>query len=234
MTGIGHNMPPAIDAFSMELDNVYTEAKNWLDGAAIENQAQADAVGVIMSTARKIKKDADAARAEEKRPHDEAGKAVQAKWKPLLDRADAILSAAQKPLATFLQAEQDRQRAEAERARLEAHRLQQEAIAKQRESAGNLEATEEAAELQKQADKAVKIAAKAEKARPNVAGADRAIGLRTAWVGVVTDRRELLAHVMRHDPEALTAFLSEYARKAVAGGTRSLPGVDITPERKAA
>ena len=51
-------------------------------------------------------------------------------------------------------------------------------------------------------------------------------------VGV--DRRELLNWVAKNDADALTAMLDEYARKAVASGTRWLPGVAITEQRKVA
>lgn len=228
---IGHNMPPAIDAFSMALDDVYMTAKDYLDGAPVENQAQADAIGVIMATARRIRRDADTARAEEKQPHDLASKAVQEKWRPLLTRADNIVTAAQKPLTAFLEAEQARQREAAEAARIEALRLQQEAQAARQASAGNLAAVEQAEALQKDADRAVKAAGRAEKAKPNVAGMDRAVGLRSHQVATVTDHRALLEHVMKTDPAPLKAWLNEYARKSLPA---QLPGVTITSERRAA
>lgn len=231
MSEIGHNMPPALDAFSMALDDVYGEAQNWLDGAAVENQAQADAIGVIMATARRIKKDADAARADEKRPHDEAGKAVQEKWRPLLTRADNIITAAQKPLTAFLEAEQARQREVAEAARIEALRLQREAHAARQASDGNLAAVEQAEALQKDADRATKVAGRAEKQKTNVAGMDRAVSLRSRQVVDVTDYRALLEHVMKTDPAPLKEWLADYARKALPS---QLPGVAIRTERKAA
>ncbi len=227
----GSNMPPAIDAFSMALDDVYGEAKNWLDGAAIENQAQADAIGVIMATARRIRRDADTARAAEKQPFDLASKAVQEKWRPLLTRADNIVTAAQKPLTAFLEAEQARQREAAEAARAEVLRLQQEANEARQASAGNLAAVEQAEALQKDADRAVKAAGRAEKVKPNVAGMDRAVGLRSRQIATVTDHRALLEHVMKTDPAPLKAWLDEYARKALPS---QLPGVTISNERRAA
>lgn len=228
---IGHNGAPALDAFSMALDDVYVEAKNFLDGAPVENKAQADAIGVILSTARRLRRDADSARAEEKRPHDEAGKAVQVKWRPLLERADNIIAAAQKPLAAFLEAEDRRQQEAAAAARAEAMRQQREAAEAARQAEGNLSATEDAKALQKAADAATKAAAKAEKEKPQVAGMDRAVGLRTYQIADVTDRRTLLEHVLRNDPDAITEWLAEYARKALPA---QLPGVTIRIEKRAA
>lgn len=232
--GIGGNAPPPFEAFSMALDDIYSEAGNFLDGAAIENQGQADAVGVILSSVKKIRKDADAARAEEKRPHMDAAKAVDTQWRPLLDRCDTIETAAKAPLTAYLNKLAERQREVERIAREEAARKAQEAIQAERESRGNLAAVEGVKALQRAADAAAKDAAKAGKVKPHVAGADRAIGMRTYWTGTITDRRELLKWIMHSDAAALSAFMDEYVRKAVADGTRWLPGVTIEQERRVA
>ncbi len=229
---IGGNGPPAFEAISLALEDAHTEALNFLDGGAIENQGQADAIGRIVSEVKRLRKDADEKRAEEKRPHDEAGKAVQTKWKPVLERADDIGRAAQAPLTAYLHRLEAEQREAARIARAEADRLAQEAIQAERAASGDLAATEAARALTKAASTAAKDANRAEKAKAHVTGAERAIGLRQSWVSVITDRRELLAHVMRHDPDALTEFLAEYARKHA--GPAQLPGVETTLQRKVA
>ena len=73
--------------------------------------------------------DADAARAEEKRPHDEAAKAVQSKWKPLLDKADRAVTAAQKPLTDYLLRLERERQAEAQRLAEEARKAEEQAQA---------------------------------------------------------------------------------------------------------
>jgi hypothetical protein len=228
---IGHNNPPAFEAFTMALDDAYMTAKDFLDGQPIETQEQADAVGRIVSEVKKLRKDMDAARAEEKRPHDEAAKAVQAKWKPSLERADTIIDAAQRPLTTFLAklaaAQMERERL----ARAEADRLAQEAIAAQRQ-AESLDDLERVNDLQKAADKAAKDAARAGKAKAHVAGVDRAIGLRSYTVATVTNRRAALEWIMKNDPDALAEFVAEYARRNAP--TRPMDGVEVTTERKVA
>ena len=232
MSEIGHNNPPAVDAFGMALDDAYETAKDFLDGSPIENQGQADAIGRIISEVKKIKRDADAARAEEKRPHDDAAKAVQTKWKPLLDRADTIVKAAQAPLSAFLNklaAEQ----AEAERiAREEADRKAQEAIAAQRACEGNVEAIERAKTLQREADEAEKAAKRAGKAKAHVTGVDRAVGLRNYDVVTVTDARAALLWIAKNDKAALDAFVADYARRF--GPARQIDGVTVTQERRVA
>lgn len=227
----GHNNPPAFDAFSMALDDAYETAKDFLDGQPIETQGQADAIGKIVSEVKKLRKDADAARAEEKRPHDLAAKEVQAKWKPLLDRADTVLEAAQRPLTAYL-AKLAAQQAEAERlAREEAARKAQEAIEASRVAEG-VEAIERARALEREAEKAAKDARKAGNAKAHVTGVDRAIGLRTYRVATVVDHRAALLWIARNDKAALDAFVEEYARQNAA--TRAMDGVEVIAERRVA
>jgi hypothetical protein len=228
---IGGNSPPAIDAFSMALDDAYATAKDFLDGQPIENQGQADAIGLIVSEVKKLRKDVDEARKAEKRPHDDAAKAVQAKWSPLLERADTITEAAQRPLTTFL-AKLAAQQVEAERAAREvADRLAQEAIAASRQ-ANSMDDLERVKDLQKIADRAAKDAKRAGNAKAHVAGMDRAIGLRSYKVATVTDRRAALNWIVRHDPDAITAFIEDYAHRHAA--TRPMDGVDVALERRVA
>jgi hypothetical protein len=228
---IGGNEPPAFDAFTLALDDAYDTARDFLDGKPIENQGQADAVGRIVGEVKKIKRDADAARAEEKAPHLAAERAVDAKWKPLADRADTILKAAQAPLTAYLHKLAEEQRETERIAREEAHAKAQAAIEAQRQAEGSVDAVEAAKALQKDADKAAKDAARAGKAKAHVPGADRAIGLRTYKVATVADHAALLKWVKANDPEPLKAWLEEYARKALP---LQLPGVTVNTERKVA
>lgn len=231
MSEIGHNNPPRHEAFAMALDEVRLEAGNFLDGAPIENQGQADKIGVIVSTAKRIKKDADAARKEDKEPHLEAGRKVDADYKPVLDTADDIIKAAQKPLTDYLNKLAAEQREAEAKAREEAARKAQEAIEASRAAEGSVEAVERARELEKEADKAAKEAAKAGKAKAHVAGMDRAIGLRTYQIAEVTDYAALLKFIKQTNPDALKEWLDEYARKALPS---QLPGVTVRSERRVA
>jgi hypothetical protein len=226
--GIGHNSGP-FETFGMALDDAYETAKDFLDGQPIENQGQADSVGRIVSEVKKLRKDADAARKDEKRPIDEAAAAVQAKWLPLIDRCETILKAAQAPLTAFLTQQRAEQEAEAERLRWEAARKAQEAVAASCASQGSVEAVEHARALEKDADKAAKEAARAGKAKAHVAGVDRAIGLRTYKLATVTNRGLLLKWIKQNDPEPLGAWLADYAQKALPA---QLPGVTITNDHR--
>ena len=113
---MGHNNPPPspFEAAAEKIETLHVEAKNWLDGEAIENQAQADEVSKLLDMARNAKKEADAARKEEAKPFDDGKKEVQARYKPLLDRADAIADLCKKVIAPFI-AKVEAEKREAER-----------------------------------------------------------------------------------------------------------------------
>ena len=228
---IGGNNPPRHEAFMMALEEVRVEAGNFLNGEPIENEGQASAVGVIMASARDIKRDADKARKEDKQPHLDAGKAVDASYKPVITKADDIIKAAQQPLAAYLAKKERGQELAAQKACEEAERKAKEALEAERASAGSVEAVEAARAKQKEAEQAQKAANRAEKAKPNIGGTTRAIGLRSRQVAIVEDYRELLLHVAKTDKPALDTFLDEYARKALSS---KLPGVRIETQRSAA
>jgi hypothetical protein len=235
MSDIGHNMPPPFEACSMDIEGLYEEAKNWLDGKPIATKAQADELGKLLDMLRQSRKAADELRAIEKRPHDEAAKAVQAKWKPLLDKADLATATAKKALVPYLEKVEAEQRAAAAALAEEAARKRreaEEAAAKVR--ADDLEAQAALEAQRKEAANAERAASKADKAKANVAGGARAIGLRSYFHPVITDRREALMHYIKRQPDALEAWLVEQATRDVNAGARSIPGFDIKEERTAA
>jgi hypothetical protein len=236
---IGDNNPPAptlVEAAREQLADIHLEAGNWLDGAEIENAAQADEVARILDAARKASKRFDADRKTEKKPHDDAAKAVDATWKPLIADADRIVEAAKATSAVWLK-EQDRVKREAE---AEARRIADEAAAEARrlaeQNTGSLlavEARDEAIERAKAAE-AQAAAAVRDTASAKGEGMARRVSLRTTWRSDVEDRRALLNHIARVAPDDLSAFLDEWAARAVRGGARDLPGVRAWSEQVAA
>ena len=220
MSALGHNGPPAHEAMALHIEELFTTISDTLDGAEVTSDEQEQALDALLEDARQARKDADAMRVAEKRPHDEAAKEVQSRWKPLLDRVDAASAEIKAKLTPY--------RAEKQRAKEEAIRkAREEAEAKERAAqealrSENLE-QRHAAETELAQAKAIRVQAnKAER---------QATGLRTHQVVVVEDRRALLEHVMRADPDALTEWLTEYARKALP---MQLPGVTIEHQQKAA
>lgn len=230
-----HNAPPPFDAFSLHIEELIENAKQHLDGDPITTQGQADAVRMLLDMIRTAKKDADKERAAEKKPHDDAAKAVQARWKPLLDRCDIAADTAKKALVPWLEHLEAQQRAEAEKARREAETKRQAALEAERAAcAANLEAIERVEQARKDAAAAEKAANRADKAKAHATGGSRAIGLRSYWIAEITDRRELLAHYMRTRPADLEAWLQDQADKDVRAGIRNIPGALIKEERRAA
>lgn len=233
MSNIGHNNPPPEVAFSLSIDDLYDEARNFLDGEPIETEGQANAVGVILTSLKKIRKDADAARAEEKRPHDEAAKAVQAKWKPLLDKADRVINAAQRPITDYLARQEAARIAEAERLAEEARKADEQAQAAMRNVA-SLDDAERAEELIKEANKLAKAAKRSDKAKSHVAGVERAIGLRTYWTAEITDPIAFGKWAWSHRQPEYLEFLTGLAAQEARGARAPIPGVLFKEVRKAA
>lgn len=219
--------------FKEEVDDLLLEARNYLDGEPIANEQQAEAVSSLLNRLRRVAKDADAARATEKKPHDEAAKAVQEKWKPILTKAELAATTAKQALAPWLCQVEEKQRHEAELARQEADRIAQVAAEAHAKASGNLEAAEDAERLLKAAAGAQRFAVKAERAKPLATGGERTIGLVDKFTPELTDACEALKHYRAKQPEALKAWLLDQAEKDVRSGCRSVPGFIIHHERVA-
>lgn len=236
MSAIGHNSPPPREAHALHIEELYQTASDFLDGEPIATEGQANEVGKLIAALREARKGADEQRAIEKRPHDEAAKEVQTAWKPLIDRCDRATQVAKNALVPWQLKIEAEQRAEAARLAKEADdaRIAAQAKAEAQRGSGRLEDAEEAEAALKAADKLTKAAARADKAKPLVATGGRSIGLRSDWVPELTDATAALKHYMARQPDALKAWLMDQARKDIRGGARSIPGFNITEERKAA
>src|SRR3546814_4333194 len=88
------------------MDDLLTEARNWADGEAIDNQAKADEIGKLRQQLQDAAKLADDARVEEKRPLDEQIAAIQARYNdyiaPLKNKQPASVSKAVAALGSLL------------------------------------------------------------------------------------------------------------------------------------
>jgi type IV secretory pathway VirB10-like protein len=234
MTALLANAPaePAV-LFAECVEDLLLEARNFLDGEPITNEQQAEAVSSLLNRLRRVSKDADEARKVEKKPHDDAAKAVQAKWTPIISKADLAASTAKQALAPYLKAIEDQQRAEAEAAKAEALRLSQIALDAHHGAVGNMEAIEDAERLLKAAKGAAVHAMRAERAKANVKGGERATGLRSVWTPTLTDSCAALRHYREHQPTELKAWLQGQAERDVRAGARSIPGFEVTEARVA-
>ncbi len=236
---VGHNNPPEptpLEAARETISLLDCEAANWFDGTPIENQRQADDVARLLDAARKAEKQFDASRKLEKQPHDDAAKAVDAEWKPVITEAKRIVEVAKAAQTPWLIKMDEEKRAleratreEAERAEAAARKLADEADG----SLAGAKARDAAIEDAKRAAEVARIAA-SDKAGAKGAGMARTVSLRTTWRSIVEDRRALLNHIAKTDPEALTEFVEGWAARAVRKGERDVPGVKVYEERAAA
>lgn len=233
---IGGNAPPSpFDEAEKAVNDAYEEAALWLDGAEVADQDTADGLSNLLAVVRAAEKMADAARVEEKRPHDEAAKAVQAKYKPLLDKAKRAADGCKTALAKWLAKVEAEKRAAAEAAHAEAAAKRREAEAAIRASdAANLAEREAAEAKLKEAKKAeAKAAATARDTAKAGGGMGRAVGLRTVHIPVMTDATAAARHYWKAQPEAMREFLQGLADKDVRAGAREIPGFKIREEKRA-
>lgn len=229
------NLPAdPFEAFKLDLESLFEEAGNFLDGEPIANQAQADDVSALVNRLRKSIGGADDARKEEKRPHDEAAQAVQDKWIPTINRARLALTTAKNALAAYLSDQEAAQRAAAQALQEEANQKAEAAAQAARDAKPDDLAGQTTARAKMLvADEARKAAEKADKARPQAKGGERAVGLRSRWTAILTDSVAALKHYRMCQPEALKAWLAEQAQRDVNAGARAIPGFTINEERKA-
>lgn len=232
----GHNGPPAdpFTAVKVHCDDLYMEAKHWLDGAEIGSDAEAEAVEKLLDEARKAFQAADAARVEENRPFDEGKAAVQEKYAPLIADTKKVKGtmvrlqeACKAALTPWRQKKQAEAFAAAEAKRKAAEVAAAEAAKAAREAAGNLEATEEAESLIKAAEEAQRDANRAAKASTT------RTGLTTYYEAVMTEQRAAILHYMKDQPREFVALAQRLADVDVRNGKRSIPGFTVE-ERKVA
>lgn len=233
----GHNNPPPdapdpFAAFSVHIEDLMETAKGFLDGESIDSEGLATKVSQLLDDCRTAGKDADKARAEEKKPHDDAAKAVQAKWKPLIDRAALAADACKKALAPWLEKKEVAARAAAEAARKEAEEKAKAAAEAMRQAdATDLAAREEAEAKVLDAKRAEAEAARAEKVRPTATGGARATTLRTSYRPELVSPAVALRHYVKVRPDEIKACLQRLAEVDVRNGARTLPGFTIHEER---
>lgn len=234
---IGHNNPPEPTPFEAARDKIealMTEAKNWFDGATVKTQEEADAISKLVDLARKARKEADEARKVEKQPFDDAGNEVQARYNPILKRADMISEIGKKAVAPYLEKLEAEKRAAAEKLRAEAEAKRIEAEAALRASqATDIAAREQAEAMLKEAQKADANARKAENDKAHAKGGARAMTLRTRYVVTLDDPVIAARHMWATRRALMEAYLIELAEQVVASGAREIPGFIVTETKVA-
>lgn len=238
---VGHNNPPEPTPFDIvkeKIEDLYGEAKNWLDGEPIANQEQADQVQKLMRLIQAAETEAEKARKEEAKPYDDAKTAIQERYNVLIGKTKTItgltvmaVDACKKALAPWLIKvdEENRLREEDLRKAAEAKRIAAIEAAQQRDGLDGSEQFERAVQEARHAEDEARRAAKA---KASAKGAGRAVTLRDRYTAEVTDYAEFARHVWAHHRSDLFAFLDMQAKKICdAGVHHGTPGVTIHHER---
>lgn len=218
------NNPPPYEAFSLHIEELFSLVSGTVAGATVETDEQEATLDGLLDDLRQVKKDANAERVAEKKPHDDAAAAVQARWKPLIERCEMAQKAIEALLTPYRLSKQRDKEAEAARLRAEAQATQEAAQAALRQS-DDLEARFAAEGTLKQAKKLTAAANKADRAPT---------GLRTGYRAEITDMTAFARWAWSDRRSEVEAFFAELAAREARHGPRIIPGLNIITERKAA
>lgn len=217
LAGLGHNQPPPEEAFALAIDDLFSTVAAAGEVTTDEQDAQLNA---ILDDFRKTRKSVDDQRASEKKPHDDAGKAVQARYKPLLDKCDRGAEEIKRLLTPYRQKKQREKDAAAQKAREEAEAIQKAA----QEALGASDDLEEQYAAEEALKAAKKLTAQANKI-------DRsAKGTTTRWTAHIEDRRAALNALLPKFPERFEELIQQLANEACRSGRPQIPGIRYDSE----
>lgn len=243
---IGANNPPPFDADEVEKFNA--DAAGFLDAAAewaekgeITSEGEAQLLNDFIAGVKKRKTATDKARKAAKKPHDDAGKAVQAAYSPIITKLDAAVSKTSPLLTAWMQKKEDERQADLKREQEEARRAQEEADRKAAEAAARNDISGEvdAAAAREAAERKAADLSRASKAKTNVAsatGGGRTASLRTYYTAKVVNVRAAFMHYQNHPAlaDCLRSLAeAEIRSKSFEPSTMTIPGIEIKTERKA-
>lgn len=211
-----HNQPPApVDLARERLDALIANTNAWAERVPkIEDEDTAKSAADFLDQLDKQYQQYDAARREERRPHNEAAAAVQARWLPLLERISACKRVIAQMHRSWLRVKQDRldeqrrqdqQKAEEARRRAEERAREAQAAEGSPGALNAVIAAQEAAEEAERARKAAAAVPQRAQVRGNLGG--RARSLRYAWTASIADYDAAYAHFRDH-PEVQQLLLS--------------------------
>lgn len=213
---MGANNPPPFDPDKLaelagsvdEWMRVSTDIRAKHNPIKSEDEAKllTDHIGGLRGLSKKI----DAARVDAKKPHDEAAKAVQAAFTPLMDRikrATEVMLALQGDWLAR-KAEEERKRKAEEQQRAEEARAEAERLAKEAAASGNLDAEVEAERMAQQAADLEKQAAREAKVNAGSAtGGGRTVALVEVREAELVNIAQLFLH-FRDNPKVADLLLS--------------------------
>lgn len=222
-----HNGPPdPLDEALAPYGDFISEAESWLDGQPVQDEGAMRAVDALTKQIKAAKKDVTAAQKSESAPLHDAWKASLARFKPTVDDLDRLARGLVALTDGFKRKLAEEKRAAERKAwqDVEDKRLAAEAAARQADAA-NIEEQRAAEALKREAMEAEKAAQSAKRETKSVKG------LRKVTRYEITDHRDALHDIARHDRDAITAFVEGYVAKNHK--TRPIAGVRVWEDREA-
>ena len=224
---IGANNPPK--TVFERIDDLYDEAKLWLDGEAITDDAQAEGLGRLMETLKAAGDECEAERATKVKPLNDAKAAIQAVYNPYIankiGKVAMALGAAKDARDKWLKAKQAVLDEQARIARDEADKARREALEAMQARRGDLAAREQAeaiAEAARQADFKARAMAKA---TPQAIGGRKTVS--KTFKPTLVNGGAAAAHYWRTRRVDMETFLIKLAEADVKASKREIPGFDI-------
>lgn len=219
----GDNKPPPVVAMSLHIDDLFALVSG-STASPITTDEQEAALADLLADVRQAGNDAEEQRKAEKKPHDDAAKAVQAAWKPVLDKCDAAAAAIKNALTPYREARQRAKDEAALKAREEAAAAQKAA----QEALKSSDDLEERFAAEEQLKRASKLTAAANRI-------DReATGLRPYWEAEITDQRAALNHYVKTRRSEFEDLIQRLANEDARGSRGTVPGVVFHERKRAA
>lgn len=227
---IGHNSGDL--SLKEEIEDRASTALEWLATNGIKTKIDADTAANYRAALLELKKRAEAEHKAEKAPHLEAGKRVDAKFKPLIETADGAGATLRTELGKYLAKVEAEERAKADAARkAEADRVRAE-MERQATERAALMVKDPIAALTTPMPELPVMQAPPEPVKVQAGGQrGRVTGLKTVVSYVVTDHAAALAFFA--DSEDVRQLVASLATKASKAGV-TVPGVERKEERVAA
>lgn len=242
---IGHNNPPPFDQevfgdHDKTVNDFMEASKQWLNMEELKNEADAEALTDQISGLGKLVKKVDEARKAAKKPHDDAGRAVQAAYTPLIEKLKRAQTSLKEKLSVWVTArakaeEEERQKREEEAARAA---KEAEAARAAAEANGDISAQVEAEQKAAQAEEEAKVASRPVETKVRSAtGAGRTLSQRSVKMVEVTNVR-LVFQRYQDRPEVLDLLTRLATSEVRAAGfdheATPIPGVNVRIETKLA
>ena len=208
----------------MHIDDLFSTLSDTLAGGKVDSDEKEAAIDAILDDFRTASKDADKARVTEKKPFDDGAKAVQVKWKPIVDKADRGALACKEALTPYRVAKQA--------AANEAARIARE------ESAAKAQAAQDALRKSDDLEECYQAEIQLEASKKLEAQANRidrtATGLRTSWTAEITDKAAALRYYLNRHPDDFLALIQRLADQDARTARPDAPGITYHEIKKAA